>query len=86
MPPRSQRQNGLFMYPCYEKYDVQQTMEIGLSSRVMCKVYSSSAHTAHITLGVKSLISSPHRLIYYYIIFSNLRYLIEVLKCFLGGI
>ena len=34
---------------------------------VWCVRYSSSAHTAHITLDVKSSISSPHHKIYYYI-------------------
>ena len=48
--------------------------------------YTSLAHTAHITLDVKSLISSPHRIMHYYIFLWNLRYLIEVLKCFLDSI
>ena len=26
------------MYLCYEKYDTQQAVEIGLSARVMCRV------------------------------------------------
>ena len=57
------------MYMCHEKYDIQQGVEIELSSRVMCKGSYCSAHTAHITLDVKSSISFPHRIIYYYIFF-----------------
>ena len=72
------------MYLCYEKYDIQQAVEIGLQSRVIR--YSSSVHTAHITLDVKSSIPSPQRIIYYYIFFWNLFDLIEVLKSFLNGI
>ena len=53
---------------------------------VWCVEYSSSAQTAHITLDVKSPISSPCCIIYYYIFFWNLRYLIKVLKCFLDCI
>ena len=51
-------------------------------SLVWCVRYSSSAHTAHITLDVKSSISSPQRIIYYYIFFG----IFEVVKCFLDGI
>ena len=36
---------------------------------VWCVRYSSSAYTAHITLDVKSSISSPHLIIYYNIFF-----------------
>ena len=38
MPSRLQRQNGLLMYMCSEKYGMQQAVEIELSSRVMCRV------------------------------------------------
>ena len=76
------------MYLCHEKYDLQQAVEIGLQSCVIR--YSSSVHTAHITLDVKSSIPSLQRirnilfiLLYF---FWNLLYLIEVLKCFLDGI
>ena len=47
------------MYLCYEKYDIKQAVEIGLSL----------ADTAHITLDVKSSISSPQRITHYYIFF-----------------
>ena len=38
MPPGLQSQSGLLMYPFYEKYGIQQAVEIELSSRVMCRV------------------------------------------------
>ena len=41
MPLRLRRQDGLFMYLCYEKYGMQQAVEIGLSSRLMCRVGES---------------------------------------------
>ena len=44
---------------------------------VWCVRYSSSTHTAHMTL-VKSPISSSHCIIYYYNFLWNLRYLIEI--------
>ena len=72
------------MYLCCEKYDLQLAVEIGLHSCVIR--YSSSVHTAHITLDPKSSIPFPQRIIYYYTFFRNLLYLIEVLKCFLDGI
>ena len=55
------------MYLCYEKYDIQQAVEIGLLSRVIR--YSSSVHTVHSTLDVKSSIPSPQYIIYYFIFF-----------------
>ena len=87
MPSRLQRQNGLFMYLCYERYDMQQAVEIGLSSRVMCKVLVCGSYCSHHTLREKSnffpLLHNIPVLLY---IFWNLRYLIKVLKCFLDGI
>ena len=69
MPPRLQRQKGLFMYLCYEKYGMQQAVEIGLLSRVMCSVLvfgsRMRSRNAHITLNVKSPISLPCCIIYY---------------------
>ena len=49
MPPRLQRKNGLFMYLCCEKYDMQQAVEIGLSSRVMCRALVFGSYCSHHT-------------------------------------
>ena len=85
MPSRLQRQNGLFIYPCYEKYDIQQAVEIGLSSRVMCKVLFFGSYCLHHTRREKcNFFPAPHNILYYIFLW-NLRYLI-VLKCFLEGI
>ena len=85
MPPGLQRQNGLFMCLCYEKYDMQQAVEIELSSRVMCKVLVFGSYCSHHTRRKKSnFFPLLHNILLYF--FWNLRYLIEVLKCFLDGI
>ena len=47
--PVYQRQNGLFMYLWYEKYGMQQAVEIGLSSRVMCRVLVFGSYCSHHT-------------------------------------
>ena len=52
------------MYLYYEKYGMQQAVEIELLSRG-CVEYSSSARTAHITLDVESSISPACCIIYY---------------------
>ena len=74
--PRLQRQNvSVCICVIKNMIYILHAVEIGLSPRVMWKAHtssasSSSAHTAHITLSVKSLISSPYRIIYsYYYIF-----------------
>ena len=67
------------MYLCYEKYDIQQPVETELSSRVMCKVLFFGSYCLHHTRREKFIFCpAPH-------FFRNLRYLIEVLKCFLDG-
>ena len=49
MFPRLQRQNEPFMYLCSEKYDMQQAVEIGLSSRVMYNVLVFGSYCLHHT-------------------------------------
>ena len=49
MPHRLQEWNGLFMYLCYEKYDMQQAVEIGLSSRGMCRVLVFGSYCSYHT-------------------------------------
>ena len=87
MPPRLQRQRReCYVYrECYEKYDIQQAVEIGLSFRVMCEVVFFSSYCSHHTRREKfKFFPAPHNILLYF--FRNLRYLIEVLKCFLDGI
>ena len=57
MPSRVQRQNG-----CYEKYNMQQAVEIGLPSRVIVLVFGS--YCSHHTRREKFDLS-PCRIIYY---------------------
>ena len=49
MPPRSKRQNGLLTYLCYEKNVMQQVVDIGLSSRVMCRILFFGSYCSHHT-------------------------------------
>ena len=73
------------MYLCHEKYDIQQAVEIELSSYVMCKVLFFGLYCSHHTRREKfNFFLTPHNVLFYF--FRNLRYLIEVLKCFLDGI
>ena len=73
------------MYLCHEKYDLQQAVEIELSSRVMCKVLFFGSYCSHYTRCENfNFFPTPHNILLYF--FRNLRYLIEVLKCFLDGI
>ena len=73
------------MYLCHEKYDIQQAVEIELSSCVMCKVLFFGSYCSHHTRREKfNFFPKPHKILLYF--FRNLRYLIEVLKCFLDGI
>ena len=73
------------MYLCYEKYDIQQAVEIGLSSRVMCKVFFFNSYCSHYTRREKfNFLPAPSNILLYF--YLNLRYLIDVLKCFLDGI
>ena len=66
MPPRLQRQNGLFMYLCYEKYDIEQAVEIGLSSCAMCKVLFFGSYCSHYTWREKSnFFPAPHIILLY---------------------
>ena len=67
------------------KYDIQQTVEIGLSSRDMCKVLFFGSYCSHHTRRAKfNFFPAPHNILLYF--FRNLRYLIEVLEFFLNGI
>ena len=88
MPSRLQRQNGLFMYLRYEKYEIQQAVEIGLPSRVMYKVLFFSSYCSHHTRREKSnFFPALHNIVLLLLfLFFNVRYLIEVLKCFLDSI
>ena len=54
---------------CFMKNMIYSKRSKSNSRLVWCVRYSSWAHTTHITLDVKSLIPSPHRIIYYYIFF-----------------
>ena len=80
-----QNQNGLFMLWKIKNMICSKRSKLDFRL-VWCVKYSSSAHTAHITLDVKISVSSPCCIMYYYILFWNLRYLIEVSKYFLDGI
>ena len=73
------------MYLCHEKYDIQQAVGIKLSSRVMCKVLFFGSYCSHHTRREKfNFFPTPRNILLYF--FRNLRYLIEVLKCFLDSI
>ena len=64
MAPRLQRQNGLYVFVLWKIwYTKRSKLDFSLVW------YSSSIHTAHITLEVKSSISSPQRIIDSYIFF-----------------
>ena len=55
----------LFKYLWYEKYGMQQAVEIGLSSRVMCRVLVFGSYCSHHTRRKKSIFS-PCCIIYYF--------------------
>ena len=66
------------MYLCHEKYDIQQAVEIELSSRVMYEVLFFGWYYSHHTRREKfNFFPTPHNILLYF--FRNLRYLIEVL-------
>ena len=48
------QQSGFFMYLCYEKYGMQQAVEIGLSSRVMCIILVFGSYCTLYTRREKS--------------------------------
>ena len=82
--PGSPRCTGL-PYLCYQKYDIQQAVDMGLTSHVMCKILVFGSYCSQHTRRKKSSFSLLRYNILLYF-FWNLRYLIEVLKCFLYGI
>ena len=85
MPLHLQKQNEFYVPVSCEKYNIQQAVEIELSSRVMCKILFFSLYCSHHTRREKfNFFPTPHNIILYF--FRNLRYFIEVLKYFLDGI
>ena len=65
------------MYVCYEKYDIQQAVGIGLQSRVIR--YSFGLYCSHHSRREKfNSFPATHNILLYF--FRNLLYLIEVLK------
>ena len=54
------------MYLCYEKYNIQQAVEIGLSSRVMCKVLFFGSYCSHHTRRENfNFFPAPHNILLY---------------------
>ena len=82
---------GVHLLPFCKKrvfvhYDIQQVVEIGLLSRVMCKLLFFGSYCWHHTRRKNSnFFPAPYNILFFFF-FWNLRYLIKLLKCFFDGI
>ena len=80
--PFTETKRTLCTYLCYEKYDIQRAVEIGLLSRVIR--YFGSYCSYHTRRKKFNSFPATNNILLYFV--CNLLYLIEVFKRFLGGI